>query len=200
MATAAVTYNFTPGTTIVAAQANQNFTDLVTFLNNSVMHRDASLAFTAVPSGPATDPTTDNQLVRKAYIDNKLDGAWTSYTPLVSSATVGNGTIVGKYKLIGTKTCLVRACWTWGSTSSMSGDMGIQLPFMPASGMPHMFAAYGLDSAVKHYHLIGVVNSGQQYVFFVNDSGIASNTVTATTPHTWGANDQIGFTGVFEVA
>jgi hypothetical protein len=69
VATASVTYSFAPNTTILSAQVNTNFEDIVDFLNNSVMHRDAAVAFTNVPSGPASDPSSDNQLTRKAYVD-----------------------------------------------------------------------------------------------------------------------------------
>lgn len=46
MATAAVTHTFTAGTSIQSVQANTNFTDIVTFLNNNVAHTDASKTFT----------------------------------------------------------------------------------------------------------------------------------------------------------
>jgi hypothetical protein len=74
VATAAVTYNFTALTQATAAEVNQNFDDLVTFLNDDVIHVDGSKAFTAVPSGPASNPTTDNQLTRKAYVDAYFTG------------------------------------------------------------------------------------------------------------------------------
>jgi hypothetical protein len=47
MATASVTNNFTNGTPADAEQVDANFADLVTFLNNSVVHRDGSKAMTA---------------------------------------------------------------------------------------------------------------------------------------------------------
>lgn len=72
MATLSVTYSFVPLTLAESSEVNQNFQDVVTFVNGSVMHRDASSAFTAVPSGPATNPSTDNQLTRKRYVDNDL--------------------------------------------------------------------------------------------------------------------------------
>ena len=72
MATVSVTYTFTNGTDADADEVNQNFTDLVTFINTDVIHRDASVAFTATPSGPASDPTTDNQLSRKKYVDDQV--------------------------------------------------------------------------------------------------------------------------------
>ena len=67
-----VTYNFVAGTPSVADNVDQNFTDLVTWINTNAVHLDGSKAFTAVPSGPATDPTSANQLARKAYVDAVL--------------------------------------------------------------------------------------------------------------------------------
>ena len=70
MATAAVTYTFANGTNADGTQVNSNFTSVVNFLNTETIQRDASIAFTAIPSLPAVDPTTDNQVVSKAYVDN----------------------------------------------------------------------------------------------------------------------------------
>ena len=83
------THTFVAGTAIESAQANQNFDDLVNYTNNEVIVRDATKAFTAIPSGPATDPTTANQLTRKQYVDNadnlrvKIDGS-TAFTGIPS--------------------------------------------------------------------------------------------------------------------
>lgn len=66
---AAVTYSFAASTLAVASEVNTNFSDLVTYINNNVILKDASVAFTNVPSGPATDPSADNHLVRKEYVD-----------------------------------------------------------------------------------------------------------------------------------
>lgn len=46
MATASVTNTFVASTAAVASEVNTNFTDLVTFLNNQVIHKDGSKAFT----------------------------------------------------------------------------------------------------------------------------------------------------------
>ncbi len=61
--------NFTAGTPAVADDVDANFASLVTWVNTNAVHLDGSKAFTAVPSGPATDPTTANQLTRKTYVD-----------------------------------------------------------------------------------------------------------------------------------
>lgn len=87
MAVASVSNSFAPNTLIESAEVNTNFADLVTFLNGSTMHRDASAAFTAVPSGPATDPTSANQLARKAYVDKIKPVA----RQVLSSSSVGFG-------------------------------------------------------------------------------------------------------------
>lgn len=70
MATASVTYSWTTGDTVEAAEFNQNYTDLVNFINTNAIQKDGSLAFTAVPTGPATNPTADNHLARKKYVDD----------------------------------------------------------------------------------------------------------------------------------
>ena len=71
-ANVAVTYNFVAGTPSVADNVDQNFIDLVNWININAVHLDGSKAFTAVPSGPATDPSSANQLARKAYVDAVL--------------------------------------------------------------------------------------------------------------------------------
>ena len=69
MAIAAVTYSFTTATTAVAAQVNQDFTDVVTFLNSNVVHVDGSKTMTGQLALLAADPTTANQAARKSYVD-----------------------------------------------------------------------------------------------------------------------------------
>ena len=87
MATASVTYSFIASTLIESAKVNTDFSDLVSFLNNSVVHVDGSKAFTAVPSGPAANPTTANQFTRKGYIDGDIQ----TFTPGWTNVTLGAG-------------------------------------------------------------------------------------------------------------
>lgn len=85
MSAVSKSHTFVPGTDIESAQANQNFDDLVNYTNNEVIVRDASKAFTAIPSGPGTDPTSPNQFARKQYVDQrvKIDGT-TPFTGIPS--------------------------------------------------------------------------------------------------------------------
>lgn len=59
----------TNGTANDATQVMQDFNAIVSWINTNVTHLDASKAFTGIPSGPATDPTSANQFTRKAYVD-----------------------------------------------------------------------------------------------------------------------------------
>lgn len=86
-ANVSVTYNFVAGTPAVADNVDQNFTDIVNWINTNAVHLDGSKAFTAVPSGPAADPTSANQLTRKAYVDAKFSTCLSSARP--SPATAG---------------------------------------------------------------------------------------------------------------
>lgn len=72
MATLSIPNSFTNNTNADALQVNANFAAVAAFANTEGVQRDASIAFTGVPSGPATDPTTANQLTRKSYVDAKV--------------------------------------------------------------------------------------------------------------------------------
>jgi len=84
MATLSIPNSFTNDTNADALQVNANFAAVATFANTEAVQRDASIAFTAVPSGPATDPTTSNQLTRKSYVDAKV----AAFVPAALSVTL----------------------------------------------------------------------------------------------------------------
>ena len=52
-----------------ATQVNANFTAVASFCNAEVIQRDGSVAFTQIPTLPATAPTLANHAVRKQYVD-----------------------------------------------------------------------------------------------------------------------------------
>jgi len=80
MATASISYVFTNGTNADGVQVNSNFSSILSFLNTEVIQRDASVAFTAIPVLPGSDPTLDNQAARKSYVDKVVPaGVVTQY-------------------------------------------------------------------------------------------------------------------------
>ena len=83
-ANATVPNSFTNGNATDAVTMNANFTTLLAWINANAVHLDASKAFTGVPSGPATDPTTANHLTRKSFVDAIVWG----------SANIANGAVL----------------------------------------------------------------------------------------------------------
>ena len=80
-----MTYSFTNGTPADAAQVNANFATLTAWLAANGMQIDGSVAFTGIPSGPASDPTTANQLTRKSYVDDKMARFRGGYTGVLTA-------------------------------------------------------------------------------------------------------------------
>jgi len=119
MATAAVTYVFANGTNADGTQVNSNFTNVVNFLNTETVQRDASIAFTAIPSLPATDPTTANQAVRKAYVDNYTPaGVITQY----GGASAPTGWLLCQGQAISRSNALYTRLFAAISTTYGAGD------------------------------------------------------------------------------
>jgi hypothetical protein len=119
------------------------------------------------------------------------NSAWTAYTPATSNMTVGNGTLTGFQKQIG-KTTFWRASFVLGSTSAISNDANIGLPFTAAS-------AAGLGSA---YYID--VSTSQQYIGWYHGGAMryqsTFGTLTATSPFTWATGDVIAIWGSYEAA
>lgn len=86
MATVSIPYTFTNGSQNAdATQVNSNFSTLASFLNTEVIQRDASVAFTQIPTLPSTSPSNANHATRKGYVD--------SFFP-VTSANIQDGAIM----------------------------------------------------------------------------------------------------------
>lgn len=71
MATASVTNIFANDTVMESAKVNENFQDLVDFLDAEVIHADGAVAFTGNVVGPFM-PTTDDHLTKRAYVDANI--------------------------------------------------------------------------------------------------------------------------------
>lgn len=62
-------FDFAEDSDAESDQVNDNFDTLYTWVNTNGIHKDGTNAFTAIPSGPASDPSGANQFTRKAYVD-----------------------------------------------------------------------------------------------------------------------------------
>jgi microcystin-dependent protein len=75
MANASVTNVFVAGTPVRASEANQNFTDVLAFMNNQIVHRDGSKSFYNIPSVDSGSPVSGQDLTTKAYVDTAVGTA-----------------------------------------------------------------------------------------------------------------------------
>jgi hypothetical protein len=93
MATASVTYAIANGNAQDGDEVGTNFTDLVSFLNTHVVHKDGSVTMTGALSLPSSDPSTDNHAARKVYVDRKVP----TIVPVTidADASVASGDTIG---------------------------------------------------------------------------------------------------------
>lgn len=89
MATLTIPNSFTAQTLAQSAQVNANFTYFKGFIDDEVIQRDGSTALTALLTGPATDPTSDNHLARKAYVDSAVATGATGQVTTTDEAADG---------------------------------------------------------------------------------------------------------------
>lgn len=66
-------HDFATGTVANPSEVNQNYDDIISFLNNDVVHRDGSKEFSGIPTLPGVDPSSDNHATRKSYVDRLLN-------------------------------------------------------------------------------------------------------------------------------
>lgn len=135
-------------------------------------------------------------------------GEWTAYTPTVNLnggalVTIGNGTIAGRYQLVG-KTCTFQVAFTVGTTTNFGagGILGFALPFTAASN----FFRLGIGNAylnvtAAEYGAIVFSNlgGGQTDCYLILPTGV-SNWVTNGNPAAWAANDFLELEGTYEIA
>jgi hypothetical protein len=82
----------------VADEVDINFADLTTYLNTEVVTRDAAIAMTGILTLPASNPTTDNQAARKAYVDA---GDATVAASVAAKVAKAGDTMTGQLVLVG---------------------------------------------------------------------------------------------------
>jgi len=132
-------------------------------------------------------------------------GLWQDWTPTWTSSTppsLGNGTLVGRYKLLDAKTLLVRLNFVRGSTSTNgSGTYSFTgLPFTLAAR--DQWLTGGMVDAGSAYFVISgrCGSSGTAISDVVIADGTGSRVWTGTMPVTLATNDEIVLSGILELA
>lgn len=156
-------------------------------------------------SGSNLDGTlwTKNQ-VKIVVLDpiDTLIGDWTTWTPTWSNVTLGNGTSTGRYQKHN-KGVLYTAVLTLGTTSSITGGVGLNYPVTAVSASAVTGDVALRDaSAGFFYRGMAFLTSGTAQTLLCDNStaGGVLQGVTSTVPFTWATTDQIFVTGLFEAA
>ena len=153
-------YTFSPGPA-VSAEVNANFDTLYDALNNDYLSADGTVPFESIPSGPATDPTTDNQFTRKKYVDDKTKG-------VVKVPAVG---MVGRVGTADGSTAQVLVQAGTRSAVTSGADIDVVFPQAFAGGVLSCVAVNG-DANTGAIHLAVVTVTKTKATFRVfNASG-----------------------------
>ena len=127
---------------------------------------------------------------------------WTAYTPSNSNITIGNGTEVAEYLAVG-DLIFVRYLLTFGSTTSITGNVNFGLPFNASATISDADIGYGYSGRAMLFDLSATKPVlGSPYIVtastyritpdietasYVNGGGV----VQSTTPFTWATGDNV---------
>jgi hypothetical protein len=124
-------------------------------------------------------------------------GVWASYTPTFGG-TLGTGSIVGRYKLLG-KSCFFDVVLTFGGTSTMVATFTLPFNRRVSGGDGETHTGHAFDvSANQYYGLLGRP-TGLATVTVITQGSPAGN-VNTTSPFTWGSTDTLKMAGHYEIA
>lgn len=135
-------------------------------------------------------------------LDARIDalealGVWTAFTPSWSGLTVGNGAQSGEYMYLPGE-MRVRATLTLGSTSSVTGPVGLTLPNGETirAAARESFRTFGDvtfrdTGSATHIGVVQYLGSASVAMNrqVVSGSKVTATTVSSTTPFTWTTGD-----------
>jgi len=136
-------------------------------------------------------------------------GKWQSYTPIWTADTtnpaIGNGTLTGRYVVIG-KLCTYVLGMIMGSTTTYgSGNWAFSLPINAVNidGINFYGFAHLRDTGVATYERIVQIQPNDSVskinLFFDPTQGSNLYNISATVPFTWGENDVLGIQITYEI-
>jgi len=137
-------------------------------------------------------------------------GAWTAYTPALTASTtnptLGSSTLIGRYKLLDSKTLVVHIhlqVTTGGAWNAGSGNWQFSLPSGNAkntTGSIQIVSCHVLDNGTAHYAGIAKISANatkfdENIIADASGSRILSHNV----PITWATGDQVNIQGTIEL-
>lgn len=144
-------------------------------------------------------PAATGQILRAADLNGLLPVP-TTYTITTTGWTVGTGSSVGKYRLIG-KMCHVDIRLGVGSTTVVSAGPTFSLPFTAQNSVRQYGKAHFLNAGVKDHPGVARIDPATPTVVKVYHSGTGgTGNIGATTPHTWATSDILRIAIAYEIA
>jgi len=148
-------------------------------------------------------------IVSQAYTSSYVipyEGAWTSYTPSWTAASVnpaiGNGTAEGYYKVIG-KTCFVRGNIVMGSTTTFgTGEWYVSMPLTASHADAILMTVTLLDNGSNWYNAtMAGARAGFSHKAPIQYQGAGGHAddVNLSKPFNWATSDRFIWNGSYEI-
>lgn len=193
--------DFTVGQILTSQQVDEYLMQQAVMVFASTSARDSAIT---APSEGMVAYTSDTDTFwyysGSAWAATGKGSAWTSYTPSLTNGTLGNGTVSGSYVQQG-KLVAFRAQFTLGSTSAVTGSLGIGLPVAAASGV-QLCHALLVDTGTATYVGYAELSSSNASLRAQNAAGtyLTASTLSSSIPHTWASTDIVYVNGVYEAS
>lgn len=123
-------------------------------------------------------------------------GTWVAWTPSWTNLSVGNGVVVARALQLN-RIVFMNIELTLGTTSSISGNVGVSsVPGVDPTRVSCMTVTY--EDQGSRYYVGTAANFATltRFDLFHNES-TNQGQVNATSPHTWGFNDDILISGYY---
>lgn len=140
------------------------------------------------------------QIMRLDSLPPAEQGTWQSYTPVLTNGSVGNGTMLAKWKKIDSKTIAWAFSWVFGTTSAISGNLIIGLPTgITTAARIQIVPGLIRDAGTRYYGCVARFAASATATSEIpsDSTGVA---VTTTVPMTWANTDELQLEGILEIA
>jgi hypothetical protein len=184
---------------------NASGSNVMFLVHNSGSSSDGNKLFSIVTS--VNTPIAPGGVV--VYVYDAIANFWVmlsheqgttiAYTPTFTGLTIGNGTVIGEYRVFG-KSVWWRATFQFGSTSTMGASLFVSLPVTALNAFNAAATAKGLilDSPSTYYvcHSVASTTSAVQ----LTNNGSPLTGIETTIPITWAPDDLLTIAGIYTAA
>lgn len=127
--------------------------------------------------------------------------AWTTYTPVLGgAASLGNGTIAGRYAQLG-KTVVFSGAVTFGTTTSLgAGVPSVSLPVTAGGNVGSSFGWVRAIDISAGANFAGALFPNSTTVCSIGHGAGAFTFWTTVVPFAWASTDLMFFSGTYEAA